>query len=107
MSEAESGVIGHEDTAQGRALGKSDPGDAARGGRWDWGAFMALVGEEAGTEGVPGLPNTSEVQAYLDAAWGKTLETERTATALMRLQGEVRDYLILIKRELELRDRLH
>ncbi len=104
MSEAERGVIGHEDTAQGRALGKSDPGDAAHGGRWDWERFMTLLREEAEAHGRAPLGDESggRILAYLDAAWGKTEEAERAATALIRLQGEVRDYLILIKRELGL-----
>lgn len=41
MDETKSGIIGHEDTAQGRAAGKSDPGPM-----FDWPTFMRSIGGE-------------------------------------------------------------
>jgi hypothetical protein len=37
------GVVGHEDTSQGRCYGKSDPGALDHGGSWDWAGFMSEV----------------------------------------------------------------
>lgn len=36
-------IRGHQETAQGRRWGKSDPGDKADGGHWDWERFIGLV----------------------------------------------------------------
>ena len=39
VSEDETGIIGHDETAQGQEATKSDPGY-----RWDWGKLMGLLG---------------------------------------------------------------
>jgi hypothetical protein len=42
------GIVGHEDTGQGRCYGKSDPGATYHGGAWDWDRFVREVHAAAG-----------------------------------------------------------
>ena len=55
MSQAVRGIIGHEDSEQGKRNGKSDPG-----ARWDWDRFIRLVRGET----MPTDPTALRDQAY-------------------------------------------
>jgi len=72
MDESEPGIIGHEDSRQGKGYGKSDPGPM-----WDWPAFIALVQQYTGGAAVPTPPTLKpptkpaafDVEAERTALW--------------------------------------
>jgi hypothetical protein len=53
-SQTQPGIIGHEETEQGRGIGKSDPGP-----RFDWNRFMGLV-QLQDDQGGPGGPSIGD-----------------------------------------------
>ena len=59
-SQSERGIIGHEETAQGRRAGKSDPGRA-----FNWDYFMRLVREETATPPADGRVVGEGFRAFL------------------------------------------
>ena len=63
FSQYQRGILGHEDTEQGKRSGKSDPGY-----RWPWDEFIALVREEETLAMTP--EQLQELYDLLKAAWG-------------------------------------
>ena len=63
------GMAGHEDTVQGRASGKSDPGPEF------WEPFMAALAEEG--------PMSTDERAVVAAAWGDYGRMRRVYAALL------------------------
>ena len=78
------GYIGHDELANGRKLGKSDPGKL-----WDWSAFIDAVARE--TDVRPPPPPLTRVQHTM-AAW-----TGRAEAVPVGWRGDAAEYQLFVK----------
>lgn len=69
MTQNSLGIIGHEDSEQGKRSGKTDPGP-----RWDWDRFMGMV---KGGGSSLSEQQTAELRPLLDIGWGNANEIAR------------------------------
>ena len=90
-TEVETGIIGHEETRQGRLAGKSDPG-----GMWDWGKLMGMLEDDM---------DTAEIERALGVIWGYAEVLEKPPGMTWRrarqrqAAKELKDAVAAIKQE--------